>query len=211
MNAFSIFVAYTKLGDYMKKKVGILLRKDETYHLNKELVEWIEEYELIPVGIASDNFDDMIDITNLCDGIILQGGKEYTEIELEYVRYLYQKDIPTLGICLGMQMMAVSLNGCLGTLSNNLHQSKEYYVHSVEVLEHTKLYNIVKSKLIDVNSRHNDYVKYTSVTISGYALDGTIEAVEDENHKFFIGIQWHPETVKDINSIRLLQSFKDSL
>lgn len=195
----------------MKKKVGILLRKDETYHLNKELVEWIEGYELIPVGIVSDNLDDMIGITNPCDGIILQGGKDYTEIELEYVRYLYKKNIPTFGICLGMQMMSVALGGILETLENNKHQSKELYVHRVNVLINTKLHDIVKSDVIDVNSRHNDYVKYTSLVVSGYSEDGIIETVEDKKHKFFLGVQWHPESIKDKYSKRLLKAFIESL
>lgn len=195
----------------MKKRVGILLRLDETYHLNKELVKWIEEYKIIPIGIVSDKLEDMIEITNLCDGIILQGGRDYTEIELEYVRYLYKENIPTFGICLGMQMMAVALNGKLGTLESNIHQSNKFYVHKVEVLKNTKLHNIVKSDIIDVNSRHTDYVKYMSLTVSGYSEDGVIEAVEDKNHKFFLGVQWHPESIKDIHSIRLLETFMENL
>lgn len=195
----------------MQKKVGILLRKDETYHLNKELVEWIEEYEMIPIGIVSDKLKDMIEITDLCDGIILQGGSNYTEEELEYVRYLYETNIPTLGICLGMQMMSVVMDGSLAHLKNEIHQSKEIYSHEVEILKNTKLYDIVKSEKITVNSRHKDYVKWTELTISGLSEDGIIEAIEDRNHKFFLGVQWHPESIKDIYSNKLLKAFQDCL
>lgn len=195
----------------MKKKVGILLRLDETYHLNKELVEWLEEYEMIPIGIVSDSVEDMIEITKLCDGIILQGGSNYSEEELEYIRYLYKENIPTFGICLGMQMMSVAMGGTIENLENDIHHSKEIYVHKIKVLENTKLYEFVKSKRIDVNSRHMDYVKYTVLSVSGYSEDGIIEAVEDKNHKFFLGVQWHPESLRDIYSNNLLRAFKDRL
>lgn len=193
------------------KCVGILLRKDETYHLNKELVEWIEECGLVPIGIVSDDLSYMITTTELCDGIILQGGSDYTGQELDYVRYLYHNNIPTLGICLGMQMMAVAFGGSLGTLEELNHKSKKRYVHKVTVIENTKLYDIVKSEIIDVNSRHRDYVKYTKLNVSAVSKDGIIEAIEARNHKYFIGVQWHPESLKDNNSNNLLNTFKKSL
>lgn len=201
------FLHTLKLGDNMKKKVGILLRKDETYHLNKELVEWIEEYEMLPIGIVCDNLKYMICTASLCDGIILQGGSSYTEDELEFVRYLYKENIPTFGICLGMQMMAVSIDGTLTHLKNELHQGN----HNIEIMKNTKLYDIVKLDKISVNSRHKDYVKWTELTISAFSDDGLIEAIEDKNHKYFIGVQWHPESIRDDCSNNLLKSFKDNL
>ena len=193
------------------KKIGILLRKDQTYHLNRELIEWIEEYNLIPIGIVSDSLEAMIEITKFCDGILLQGGKDYTEIELEYVRYLYEKNIPTLGICLGMQMMSVAINGELGHLESQLHQSQNKYVHEVMIRENTQLNKIVKKKVINVNSRHIDYVKYTDLIVSAYSSDNIIEAVESKNHKFFMGVQWHPESIKDIYCNSILSAFKNAL
>lgn len=205
------FLHTIKLGDNMKKKVGILLRKDETYHLNKELVEWVEECEMLPIGIICDNLEDMICITEICDGIILQGGSNYTEEELEFVRYLYRENIPTLGICLGMQMMAISMDGILAHLKNELHQNNQTLSHNIEIMKNTKLYDIVKTDKISVNSRHKDYVKWTELTISAFSDDGVIEAIEDKNHKYFIGVQWHPESIKDVYSNNLLKSFKDNL
>jgi len=193
------------------KKIGILLRKDETYHLNKELVEWLEEYEMLPIGIVSDKLEGMIEVTKFCDGILLQGGKDYTELELEYVRYLHKFDIPTLGICLGMQMMSVAINGAVGHLENENHQSKDKYVHEIDIIQNTELYDIVKNEVISVNSRHVDYVKYTDLTVSAYSKDGLIEAVEDMNHRFFVGVQWHPESIRDIHSNNLLKAFKNTL
>lgn len=195
----------------MKKKVGVLLRKDETYHLNKELVEWVEEYGMVPIGIINNHIENMIEMTNLCDGIILQGGIDYSEEEIELVKYLYKENIPTFGICLGMQMMAVAIDGELGTLPDLSHKNEDKYVHSINIKENTKLHDTVNRENIYVNSRHTDYVKYTGLDVSAISNDSIIEAVEDSKHKFFIGVQWHPESLRDIYSIQLLKAFKDSL
>lgn len=195
----------------MKKKVGILLRRDATYHMNKELVEWILEYNMVPIGIVSNNVDDMIELVNLCDGVILQGGVDYTEEELTFTRYLYEKNIPTFGICLGMQTMAVALGGVLKTLPNLNHQSNRRYVHEIMIKQDTRLYQIIKCDRIYVNSRHKDYIEDTKLNISACSMDSIIEAIEDKDHKFFIGVQWHPESIRDIYSIKLLKAFKGTL
>lgn len=192
------------------KIVGILLRKDNTYHLNKEVVEWLLENNIIPIGITSDKIENMIQIQNLCNGIILQGGDSYSKEEIEFVKYLYKNDIPTLGICLGMQMMAVACNGYLGKNVLN-HRDEKKYVHNVKIIKNTKLYSILDSDNISVNSRHNDYVKYTNLNISGMSSDGIIEAIEEPKHKFFVGIQWHPESLRDLNSIKILKTYLEAL
>lgn len=188
------------------KIVGILLRKDETYHLNKELVEWLLKNNIIPIGIPSDKLENMIQVARLCNGIILQGGSDYNEEEIKFVKYIYKFNIPTLGICLGMQMMSQACNGKIdGNIEN--HNNNKKYVHGVKIIKNTKLYSILNSDTISVNSRHNDYVKYTDLTIAALSTDGIIEAVEDNNHKFFIGVQWHPESLEDLNSLKILKSY----
>ena len=44
-----------------------------------------------------------------------------------------------------------------------------------------------------MNSRHHDYIVKTDLDIVAYSFDHIIEAVEDRNKTFFIGVQWHPE------------------
>lgn len=195
----------------MKKVVGILLRKDETYHLNKQLVEWILDYNVIPIGIVSDKLDDIIEMAKLCDGIILQGGSNYTEIEIDFVKYLYENDVPTLGICLGMQMMSVMMGGVLDTLPVSIHQSQRQYVHNVILNTNSKLYEILEEEIFKVNSRHSDYVCMTNLTICATSEDGIIEAVEDKNKRFFIGVQWHPESLRNTVSKKLFNAFVDSI
>lgn len=195
----------------MKKKIGILLRCDDAYHLNKELTKVLIDYNVIPIGIVSDKLEDMIEISKNIDGYILQGGSDYTDIEIEFVKYLYDNNIRTLGICLGMQMMGIMKDGIMGTLETNRHKSPDKYVHQVILNKDSKLYEIVKEEKFLVNSRHQDYIKTTRLDISAKSDDGIIEAVEDKNKTFFIGVQWHPESIMDDRSKKIFESFLNSI
>lgn len=206
MKIFMI-ASYYLLGDVM---IGVLLRdSDDKYTLNKEIKNVISIYHKSFLAIYPSSLEEFKQLTKLCNGFILQGGKDYTELEIEMVRYLYENNIPTLGICLGMQMMSV-MNGTIELIVNNSHQSKEKYVHEIIINENSKLYSILKQKKIWVNSRHIERITSTSLDIVAYALDGTIEAVEDQNKKFFIGVQWHPESIMDENSIKIFDCFFNS-
>lgn len=131
-------------------------------------------------------------ILSLCDGFIFQGGDNFYDYDLYVIDYAYQNDIPSLGICLGMQLMSVYKNGILGKLNTNLHYQLKDYVHSVKVKEDSKLASILKTTELNVNSRHHDYVLDTELDVVATSTD-IIEAVEDKKKKFFIGVEWHPE------------------
>lgn len=201
-----IIDSYYLLGDVM---IGVLLRDSEDkYTLNKEIKNVISIYHKSFLAIYPSSLEEFKKLTKLCDGFILQGGNHYTELEIEMVKYLYEQNIPTLGICLGMQMMGI-MNGHLELIGNNLHQSKEKYVHEIIINKNSKLYSILKQEKIWVNSRHMEHITSTNLNIVAYALDGTIEAVEDQNKKFFIGVQWHPESIMDENSKKIFKTFFD--
>ena len=78
--------------------IGVLLRDNDKYTLNKEIKSVIDHYHKICIGVYPNSLEEFIEITKLCDGFILQGGNDYTDLEIEFVRYLYEKNIPTLGI-----------------------------------------------------------------------------------------------------------------
>lgn len=191
--------------------IGIIGRKNEDkITFNQEVINVIYKYKFVPIGIIVDfnnnpnlEFNKIKNIIDLCDGFILQGGSDYYDIDILITKYLYDKNIPTLGICLGMQTMAMTFNGIMGEISN--HNSKNKYVHEIEINKNSKLYNIVKKNKILVNSRHNSYILNTDLDVS--ATNNIIEAIEDKSKKFFIGVQWHPESIMDENSILLFNSF----
>lgn len=147
-------------------------------------------------------------ILSLCDGFIFEGGDNFYDYDLYIVDYAYKNDIPSLGICLGMQLMSVYKNGILGKLNTNVHYQLKDYVHSVKVEENSKLASILKTTELNVNSRHHDYVVQTELEVVATSTD-VIEAVEDKNKKFFIGVQWHPEDMIAYDEVmkRLMSAF----
>ena len=191
--------------------IGIIGRKnDNKITFNQEVINVIHKYNCIPIGIIVDfdndpniEFNKIKNIIDLCDGFILQGGSDYYDIDILITKYLYENNIPTLGICLGMQTMAMTFNGTISETKN--HNSKNKYVHNIKINENSKLFNIIKKNKIFVNSRHNSYIVNTDLDVS--ATNNIIEAIEDKNKKFFIGVQWHPESIMDENSILLFNSF----
>ena len=191
--------------------IGIIGRKnDNKITFNQEIINVIHKYNCIPIGIIVDfdnnpniEFNKIKNIIDLCDGFILQGGSDYYDIDILITKYLYENNIPTLGICLGMQTMAMTFNGTISETKN--HNSKNKYVHNIKINENSKLFNIIKKNKIFVNSRHNSYIVNTDLDVS--ATNNIIEAIEDKNKKFFIGVQWHPESIMDENSILLFNYF----
>ena len=191
----------------MKPIVGIIMRLDDSRSfLKNEVLNYVIQSGGIPIGIyQSNNITD--EIITLCDGFIFQGGDEFTNYDLDLMKKLIDIKKCVLGICLGMQTMAVSIGGTLNEMHNLKHLSSAEYVHSINIDSNSKLYNILGNKTIMVNSRHKDNIKGTNMFVSAISEDGIIEAVELKNYPFFIGVQWHPESLNDINSKNLFDSF----
>ena len=195
-----------KLGDYMY--IGIIGRLNNnkiTY--SKEIIDIIYKYHCIPLSInldfKKDKMKNIIKLINMCDGFILQGGDKIYNIDKKIVKYLYKHDIPTLGICLGMQTMCSVFKGKLKRINN--HYSLNKRVHPIYIKKNTILYEILGKKKIMVNSRHHSTVKKTNLNVSSYY--NNIESVEDNSKKCFIGVQWHPESLTNKNSRKLFNYF----
>lgn len=166
---------------------------------------------IMPITESFDDFDEQIyKIIDICDGVILQGGDDFYNYDLEIVKYLYEKDIPTLGICLGMQLMGSIFGGNLEKVTKHKYKDKKY-VHKVYVDKKSKIYDILKNEVINVNSRHISVLTNTTLDVVGLSNDNVIEAIEDKNKKFFIGVQWHPESMYsyDILECNLFDYFID--
>lgn len=191
--------------------IGLIGRiNDNRITFNKEIIDIIIKNNYIPLGIITNvNNDSKLEleklkpIIDLCNGFILQGGDEYYDIDLLITKYLYDNNIPTLGICLGMQIMGVLNSGFLIDIDNHLNTK-----HKIKIKKISKLYEIIKKEEIIVNSRHKSILSNTNLDISTIDI---IEAIEDKNKRFFIGVQWHPESLLDENSNLLFKSFFDSI
>lgn len=160
-------------------------------YIYKDIVASVTKYGAIPIPIVLDNYDLALKLIDMCDGIILQGGDNYTDKHLRIVNYLYDCNVPTLGICLGMQMMGCLFNGKLSKIEG--HKTNLNYAHEVSVSKKSLLYKIVKKDKIMVNSRHKEYLCCTDLDVA--AKSNVIEAIESKNRVFFLGVQWHPESM----------------
>ncbi len=208
------------------KTIGIILRSFKSsfreiplYGIRDDLIKFLIKYNdiniiCIPVFFENENELERIKNTlNLCDGIIFPGGIGIKDMDLKIMKYLYDIDKPTLGICLGMQIMGKTFNGeVIENGADKSHDGTYSYTHKITIDKTSKLYEIMGKEKIIVNSRHQDYVKSTTLKCTAVSDDNLIEAIEDKNKKFFIGVQWHPESmIDDEYSNKLFDSFIKSL
>lgn len=172
-----------------------------------------------------DDKNALISTLERVDGILFTGGgdinpmyfgeepiKELHSInprrdkqELILAQLAVDRQIPILGICRGIQILASALGG---ELYQDIHKQKEgvrikhdqdleraFPSHSIEIKKNSILYSIFKTERLAVNSFHHQAVKspgpHFKVTAS--APDGIIEAIESSDYKSILGVQWHPE------------------
>lgn len=198
------------------KRVGIILREFKENNISFignrfDLWNMLKKYEIECIGIPIfTDFEKIKKIVKDCHGIILSGGSDFHENDFKLVEYLYKNDIPTLGICLGMQSMAEYFNNKQEIEVKN-HYSKNEYAHLVRIKKDSLLYHIIGKEEIMVNSRHSSAILFTRLSINAKSEDGIIEGIEDTTKKFFLGVQWHPESLSDNNSYLIFKYFKSIL
>jgi putative glutamine amidotransferase len=161
----------------------------------------------------------------LCDGLLVAGGDfdipperygearrpgcgpsrpERTAFEEAMVAAALAAGLPVLGVCGGMQLLAVVRGGSLHQhlpddlgLSHEQQPPKDVPSHVVEIGPGSVLERLVGSEPLRVNSTHHQAVSRpgNGVAVSGWAPDGVVEAIEIEGLRFALGVQWHPEAM----------------
>lgn len=196
----------------MKPIIGVIGRRETTkekhkiYGIYEDIAKSIILSGGIPVCIPKTT--NIHESLSICDGIIFQGGDSFTDFEKECIKYAYIKDMPTLGICLGMQLIGTFFEGTEYNTKNHKNNNKKY-VHKILIEKKSLLFKILNKIEINVNSRHKSAIKNPKIKISAISEDNIIEAIENENRTFFLGVQWHPENLyeTDDNSKKLFKYF----
>ena len=153
----------------------------------------------------------LLALLDTLDGIVFSGGSDINP----------HRQIPMLGICRGIQVMAAALGGKVwqdiysqykGQGARSKEQEKcaapcplikhsqdmprDYASHTVSIKEGSLLQGIFDEKTtLAVNSFHHQAVREAGphLCVSALSPDGIIEAVESSEHKALLGVQWHPE------------------
>ena len=172
--------------------------------------------------VAKDNWQEQLTTTEkhgfyeqiaLCDGIILQGGGFVDEYECFIAKYCYDYDIPVLGICAGKHIMVRAVGGSIGKLLNDNHNKEQEYVHSIKIEKNSKAYDLIGKEVVEVNSRHIRYSLDTGKTkVVATSPDGIDEIIEDASKRFYVGVQFHPESLykKDKYMNNIFTAFLDT-
>ena len=141
------------------------------------------------------------------------------ESEAALYRRARALNMPVLGICRGLQVMAVAHGGSLhqdlpevpGTI---VHRERpgQFVDHRATFAPGTLAAQIYGTEPVVVNSSHHQAVDSAgSLLVSGRAEDGTVEACEDPSSSFCLGVQWHPEHPDRRDTDRpLLRCFVDA-
>ncbi len=185
--------------------------------------------------------DVIINTLDRVDGLLLTGGgdvnplwvgeepspslrsinRERDEAELLTVSLAYNRNIPILGICRGIQVLASALGGTVDQdiaeafsashSVNNSGQTQHALIkhsqdadrneptHTVKISKDTTLYSIYNTEYLAVNSMHHQAVRSGGkrFNVSAIAPDGVIDAIDSNEFKPIMGVQWHPEWLEE--------------
>lgn len=182
--------------------------------------------------------DVIINTLDKIDGLVLTGGGDINPLwageepsprlhginrtrdkaELLTVRLAYNRQIPMLGICRGIQTLVTALDGevdqdiaesyamahgsdmasphdCHSLIKHSQDADRSEPTHTVRIDSGSMLYSIYNTDKIAVNSLHHQAVRASGrrFNVCATAPDGVIEAIESSEFKPFMGVQWHPE------------------
>lgn len=180
----------------------LLIREESSNNNINNYIRAIELYNGNVIKIK-DNIDIncLLKILKNIDGILLTGGDKVGRLDYFLIKYAIDNNLKLLGICQGMQSMALyGSEDSLVEIGNLSHNKYKNYCHNVK-LSNSKLKDILNKDVVEVNSYHKQKVLNSNYfKIVGMSDDGIIEAVESNNNIFQIGLQWHPEKMIDYDN-----------
>jgi putative glutamine amidotransferase len=168
------------------------------------------------------------------DGLLLPGGGDFApdrrypasvsfdlvpERQLAFDRALLaaalERDRPVLGICYGMQLLAVHCGGALHfDLPTDVPGAGEHRLpdprarHAIRVEVTSQLRKALGADEVPVNSRHHQAVAEAGrARVTARSADGIVEAVELPGARFALGVQWHPESLDAAARAPLFEAF----
>ena len=176
---------------------------------------------------------------SLCDGLVITGGafdippelygaktgdrlgpmkRGRTAYEQRVLHAALEANKPILGVCGGMQLLAVELGGSLwqdigdevaGAFDHEQKLDPREPGHPVKILEGTALEAILGVRELQVNSTHHQAVRDPGrARVCAVSPDLIVEAIELPDH-FALGVQWHPELLAGLEHLALYRALVD--
>lgn len=199
----------------------------------------LEQAGATPIMLPlTDNEEELRQLADLADGFLIPGGQDvnpalYGEeaqeqtieispikdsAEQTFLTFMLQQDKPVLGICRGIQLLNVTYGGTLyQDLPNEIHQKHHMdppynmFWHMVNLIPDTPIAEIIGRDTLEVNSIHHQAIHEVAPSMKVMAVteQNVVEGIYDPNHKFVLGIQWHPEYLyeRDKGSRKIFQAF----
>lgn len=192
---------------------------------------------LIPLGLDAAG---LAAAYRMLDGLLLPGGEDVAperygqerhpmlgpvdevrdEMELTLAEWALRDDLPLLGICRGIQVLAVAAGGSLyQDLASQVPSTgghtgrgmkRDYLSHEIDIAPDSMLGEIIGSGRAGVNSFHHQAVRDVPARflVSARSDDGVIEGIESTAHQFVVGIQCHPEGIWQTTAPRFAALFQ---
>jgi putative glutamine amidotransferase len=181
----------------------------------------------VPILVAPGS-EHIEELMHLANGVLLTGGHfdihpslygeqvvarldrieaTRTHMELALARACLDRDVPVLGVCGGQQALVVAAGGQLlqdietqvpNALQHEQPTDPAQPWHDVNISEPAAQ---LIGRSPKVNSTHHQAASHVTGRLEacGWAPDGVIEAVWAPNHRFAVGVQWHPELLGDLH------------
>ncbi len=241
MPGISLWPMLTSYVQMKRPLIGITMshsvKKGSPYdYVNQSYVHAVEMAGGVPVPLPNAGVSS--ELLTMCDGVLFTGGgdvhpKYYGEelagtdpesveenrdsVERDIFKQARASGIPVLGICRGIQTIAVFAGGTLiqdiaslqqknggGEPAYSHRQSMDRHKpsHSITIRPGTRLHSIQEKETRDVNSLHHQAVNRVpdGWIVSAFAQDGIIEAIERPGQPFMLAVQWHPEELAPENA-----------
>jgi gamma-glutamyl-gamma-aminobutyrate hydrolase PuuD len=214
--------------------VGLTVGPEDGYlRLRTTYPRAIEAAGGLPVLVPPmEDTDALADLLERLDALVFPGGldvdpaeygeephpateinPELDQLELAVAHWAVARDIPTLGICRGQQLLNVALGGTLVQHidGHRQHEPRAALAHGMNVEPGSRLAEILGSTDVHVNTHHHQAVHRLGrgLRAVAWAPDGTIEAVESSEHPWLLAVQFHPEDLVETHepSRRLFDRF----
>jgi len=176
--------------------------------------------------------DALEETLGVLDGLILSGGgdvdpglygadahaetdaprRERDRSELRLLQEALQRDMPVLAVCRGSQLLNVARGGDLVQhLPDELgherhkHEPGQFSEHSVRLDPRSRVGTLLGEHAPVKSHHHQGYGRLgDGLHEAAWADDGTVEALEDPDKRFAVGVLWHPEEGEDFALFRAL-------